>query len=117
MSPAGEDDLWLAGGCLFDWLRIAVFVPLSRAHYTPLILSLIPDDEILERQKMIWKVRKHFLYDLTSLSGSQIPGSGSNEEDGRHYHPVHADARRLALLELFMKTEFCDGEAPRFSSD
>lgn len=103
--------MWLPGACIFDWLRVAVFVSGSHAQYTPSILSLIPDDEILERQKMIWKVRKHFLYDLTSLSESRAGGFGF-PRDARRNPPLYADARRLAMVELFMKWELCDGEEP-----
>ncbi|KEP59931.1 UNVERIFIED_CONTAM: hypothetical protein HHA_217692 [Hammondia hammondi] len=104
----GEEELWLPGGCLFDWIQMAVFVPLRRAPYTSLILTLTPDNQVLEKQQMLWKVRQHFLYDLS-------PVSSTGNHPGKTLSPSKAfwrdaldssvvDAGRLALLETLMRS-------------
>ncbi|CBZ55821.1 conserved hypothetical protein [Neospora caninum Liverpool] len=112
----GEEELWLPGGCLFDWIQIAVFVPLSRAPYTSLILSLIPEKEILEKQQMLWKLRQHFLYDLSPFftAGSSGNETGSSSSIGRPswkrgaFDSPVVDAGKLALLEIALRAPFFD---------
>ncbi|ESS34091.1 exostosin family protein [Toxoplasma gondii VEG] len=111
----GEEELWLPGGCLFDWIQMAVFVPLSRAPYTSLILALTPDNQVLEKQQMLWKVRQHFLYDLSLVSSTgnhqrkALSPSKAFWRDALNSSVV--DAGRLALLETLMRSPLFEDQA------
>ncbi|PFH37406.1 hypothetical protein BESB_038640 [Besnoitia besnoiti] len=117
VAVGGETELWLPGGCLFDWTEMAVFIPRSRAPYASQILSEITDEELLEKQQMVWKVRQHFLYDLSQLGAQTATTNDARRpsgrakpqpEDGAAVAPT-LDARRLALLEMTMRTAALDG--------
>ncbi|CEM38344.1 unnamed protein product [Vitrella brassicaformis CCMP3155] len=80
------DYYWLPQGCVWDWTMLAVFIPEERANETAAILQRTTREEIVAKQRHLFKVRRHFAY---------------------HFRPVAGDALDMTLLELWMRQHYC----------